>query len=92
MSRDRDVSNKATARQLRRRTRPLLLAPGTLLEHHFVAAFWSLGSRFACPLAFGWPAPYRHRMLIGLGFTASTTVRMVTTTRRIRNERVLAYP
>jgi hypothetical protein len=55
----------------------LFFASGTLANDHLITVLGSLRSGFSCPRTFRTPAPNRHRMLVRLGFSTTTTVRMV---------------
>ena len=48
-------------------------------HNHLVAVLGALGTRLARALAFGIPAPDGHGMLVRLGFTTTTSMRMVVT-------------
>ena len=62
-----------------RLARPLFLSPRPLTDDHLVAVLRSLGSRPPRPGTLGTPTPNRDGVLVGLGFTSSTTMRMVAT-------------
>jgi hypothetical protein len=47
------------------------------VRDHLITVLGSLGSRFSCSRTFRTPAPNRCRMLVRLGFSMTTTVRMV---------------
>jgi hypothetical protein len=57
----------------------LFNTPWTFTDNHLVAIFRTLGARLPRSCTLSSPTPDRHRMLIGLGFSASTTVWMVIT-------------
>ena len=54
-----------------------LLPARPLLDNHLVAILWAFRAGLTRPFPLGLPAPDGHWVLIGLGFTTSTSMRMV---------------
>lgn len=62
-------------------TSSLLFTSRPLMNNHLVAVFRTLGTRLPCSFTFCIPSPNRTRVLVTLRFTASTTVRVITSRR-----------